>query len=507
MKRPGRWRRIVTAAAALLGLLALLVVLAPRLAVGPLARTVERRFAEDRAGRLELGELSLAWTGRQTARGVRLVDPEGAVVAEGEANLPSLLELIRGGGRRLGRLELVITAELSADEEGATNLERALAARGPASTGEERSEEDGGAEGEPDPFPSFELELRAPRLSWSDPRTRRAGVELVLRDVLLRAEGRTRGELDVELAGRIEDEVPGRLELRAAVTGLARGEPATTVTASARRIATARIDALLAQEGLLLDVLGPTLDLELAGSWPAAGEPLRVDLTSPGASLSFVGTLEEGALVARGGQSLSATVPLRPLFAERVIGSLLPLMLNVEKPEGAAPVLLVVEDFHLPLDGDLARLDATVRLELGEVSYQLLPGIQDVLARFDRGLERRVSSLKPLEVRIERGVARYDRLAVRIADREVAFLGSYDLAARTFDLSADVPLALLGERVLGQLERVIGELDPETPVPVELSGTWKRPVLRIGDGFVERIVREAARDALSRGLRDLLEGR
>ncbi|MEY2785371.1 MAG: hypothetical protein RL277_1581, partial [Planctomycetota bacterium] len=81
----------------LLGL-GLSAVLAPLLLSGMVARAIEAEFGQRCAGRLEVGELRLAWRERQSLRGVRLIDPQGTPVGEVSLELPSLLELLRSDG-------------------------------------------------------------------------------------------------------------------------------------------------------------------------------------------------------------------------------------------------------------------------------------------------------------------------------------------------------------------------------------------------------------------------
>ena len=49
---------------------------------------------------------------------------------------------------------------------------------------------------------------------------------------------------------------------------------------------------------------------------------------------AFTGALDEGVLIAREGDALAATVPLNPLFTERVVGPLVPVLFGLSKPAG-----------------------------------------------------------------------------------------------------------------------------------------------------------------------------
>ncbi|MBK7875628.1 MAG: hypothetical protein IPJ77_07740 [Planctomycetes bacterium] len=45
-------------------------------------------------------------------------------------------------------------------------------------------------------------------------------------------------------------------------------------------------------------------------------------------------------------------------------------------------------------------------------------------------------------------------------------------------------------------------VSPDLIVPVEIRGSWKKPKVGLGDGFVEKLVEDAAK----KGLGGLLEG-
>ena len=171
--RKGRWW-LWLGGALLLVLIA--VASLPLWAGGVAVGFAEKTFA-DRAGRLEVGALDLSWTGRQAAREVKLYDPEGALVAEVSAELPSLLALASGLGKRIGTVSITASADLVADDSGRTNLERALAPRAPEEPKEEKpggGSGGGGLEGL-----DVEVQLTCPRLSWSDARTRALGEPFV----------------------------------------------------------------------------------------------------------------------------------------------------------------------------------------------------------------------------------------------------------------------------------------------------------------------------------------
>jgi len=265
------------------------------------------------------------------------------------------------------------------------------------------------------------------------------------------------------------------------------------IEARVERAPTALVDILAAQDGLLVDALGPRVDVDVRSQSISlqAGE-FSAELRSPLHSVVARGRIQDSRLVVDQVDGVVAQVGLGPLVSQRVVGKLVPTLVRVQKPQGAAPLALRVDDLVVPLDGDLRQLDARLRLELGEVQYSLLPGLE---AWFP-DLAAKSSNLPTIEVAIVDGVAKYERLPARIGGKELSFSGSYDLVDGKLNLSAGVPLSAFGKKVAKELDAVRDILPPDTLVPIELSGNWSSPKLRIKKQFLEDVVERAAQKAL-----------
>ena len=80
---------------------------------------------------------------------------------------------------------------------------------------------------------------------------------------------------------------------------------------------------------------------------------------------------------------------------------------------------------------------------------------------------------------------------------------SFDIAKGEMKFAASLPLSLLGKSVTRELDKVRDFIDPEMLVPIEISGRWNDPSLRLGKGFVEKLLRDALGGELIDGLQDL----
>jgi len=353
-----------------------------------------------------------------------------------------------------------------------------------------------------------DLELSLPALVWRQPPATGAGepvaVELSGLRTLVTVEPAS--GLTAHASGAVSGQSAEGLELTVRapdLVGLSTGAPTKPVEIEARASAlpTALIDALSAQKGLLVDVLGPTIDFQLSGRWPDEKSPLRAQMRSTGAEVVITTRFVDGVLVAENDEGLKASTPLTPLYSQRIVGKLAPLLVDLSKPEGAPPVGLSVKNYRLPLDGNLRGLDADVSLDLNQVAYKLLPGLQGL----SEAVGARTMNVPPIDLQIRQGVARYERIPLDVSGHSVAFKGSFDLVTTDLDLTADVPLAVLGARVSAELDKVRDLIDPSTLVPIAVKGTWKKPHLSIGKEFLDTALKGAAEGALQRGLKGLLD--
>jgi hypothetical protein len=354
---------------------------------------------------------------------------------------------------------------------------------------------------------SARLEAALPDLGWSEA----SGAALELRGLELRAELSRAPGSALHFRGSIAGDPPGELgvELRAldALTLLAEeGGPErfrVALQVHAQGLPVGLVDALAGQGGMLVEGLGARADLRLesAGLSREAGA-FVLDLDSPQGPAHFDGELREGQLRVFKPKGLTAHFSLGPLSSTRFVGRLVPLVCELSKPSGASPASLEVDALTLPLDGDLSKLDGLLRLDLGEVSYAILPGMKGL---FGSQAGQKAVHLPAFTVPIQKGVVRYDKLLLPIGGRELAFHGSFSLVDGALQLGTEIPLELLGPKVNSELDKARGLIDGKTLVPIEIRGTWDKPHFAVGSGFLDSVVKKALGGALEKGLDGLFK--
>ncbi len=514
--RSGRARRWFVVLAVLLLVLVLVTALAPTVLSGPGKGWVTEAFDESRAGSLEIESMSLGWFGEQTVENAVLRDPAGEVVATVEsAVLPSLWALMTGGGD-LGRVEVVLVADVEADEDGTNNLMRALAPQGAVPEPQPREPgpgESGPGEPEPrEPAPPREapqiprdlrldFELRVPRFTWSDPKLRAAGTSFELNDLVATLTVEPGEPLRFDARGQVAG--GGELVAQASSRTAFDASPQVDLTANVQSLATTIVDAFAGSGGLLSDVLGPTLDLDLvAEGLSMESGTVVAELTSDLASARIAGRLEEGVVVSTEAGSEIA-FQLTPESSERIVGNLVPLVANLTPSAPETRGRLVLSDFRLPLDGDIRRVDAAARLELGEVRYDILPSVAALLKK----KETQSFEPEPFGLSVANGVVAYDGFTLPMKSTALVFDGSFDIATRALDLTTTIPFALLGQGAEDLLGEARGLLGDDVGVPLRITGTPTAPKIALGEGLdlremLEQGVGEQLEDELQKGIEE-----
>jgi len=337
------WRRFALFG----GLLVLLLAVGLPWIAGPLAPGfAARAFAGRYQGRLEIGSARLSWFGAQALEGVRLLDPQGQEVAHFDLELSSLWQLARGGGRALGTLRAELGASLVADEQGLTNLERALAPRAPAA--ESSPSRSTSAAPEPEPEFDLELELTSPLCTWSDARTRAAGKPFEVRGlrahVALHPGQPARCEAHAQFAGEAAGELDLDAQLDPSGKARARGK--------VQGFSSGMLDGLAQQHGRLAQVLGPSFDLsfELADLGPSSGT-ISCALQSERTHFVLEGRVQDGLLRCTEQRGFSLELGEPRAFVASYLEPLLPPGTSMVWGTQSAPWKLECPRLALPLPG------------------------------------------------------------------------------------------------------------------------------------------------------------
>jgi hypothetical protein len=240
---------------------------------------------------------------------------------------------------------------------------------------------------------------------------------------------------------------PGVLDARGRLTRLVTGGVLTpgsaelAMTATARGIHSAVVDAVAGWRGLLVAAVGPRMDLGAeATEFSRTTGTLQVRVDTPNGWLEARAVGQENALGIRDTDPLKAELQITPPLRERLLSRIHPLLADIRTTEG--PLRATVGGAIIPLDGDVSRLQGDIDITIGPVEFDS-GSVTLALLSLAEGSSRQTipGEIEPIRAKIRNGVVTYDRFAVRIDEYTLVYSGQVDLNERTVDLRTEIPLA------------------------------------------------------------------
>jgi hypothetical protein len=282
-----------------------------------------------------------------------------------------------------------------------------------------------------------------------------------------------------------------------------------TATGQAPGFRTAVLDAMAGRDGLLTELLGPrvTLDVALGGFGRESGK-IDVNAVSPRASASMKGRVRHGVLVAS--EPVKAELKeVTPELGAR-LSSGLPLIGTFEKRPEDGPALLTATGLTLPLNHDLTELNADLLFDFGRARFQTSGAFSSILKAVGaQGAGEVGRKLEPLNIAVRKGVISYERYTLPLGEFSVQTQGTVDLVSRQVDLVTFIPLGALSDEAAGVFNTGLGKLlggavptlERATMVPWRTRGPMDNPKTTPDMGL---FFQKAGRSLLSPGS-DLLQ--
>lgn len=324
-------------------------------------------------------------------------------------------------------------------------------------------------------------------------------------------------------------QVPGRVSFRTAIQRVLRGDEATTrrstaaghisnladrrgvptpggaaltVDADIAAFPTAVLDDLAGRDGLLTELLGPTVTLRAkTNELSKTSGTLESTAVSERASAGVQGRVENGAFVATAPMTFEIT-EIRP----RLVGMLnnsLPLIASLEKRPEDEPGTVTAENVVVPLDGDPRRLNGVVTVDPGTAYFET----RDAFSRFLRVAGQRRAGvvgrrIDSFTVTMRNGELTYDRFRLPVGEFTIETDGTVNLVDRTINIVTYVPFFALTDEAAGTLNiglaaalgRVLpGAIERTTLVPITTRGPLDNPRVSID---VDRFIKEVGQNLL-----------
>lgn len=290
-------------------------------------------------------------------------------------------------------------------------------------------------------------------------------------------------------------------------------------------VPTALVDVLAKKDGLLIEALGPVIELSLvAERYPLMGKPvagvapglLDLQAKSARANASVKGNINDAVLVCD--QPVTANlVEISAALAGRVVKGL-PLLGTFEKMREDQPASITATGLRVPLNNDLSKLGGVVVIDPGQLRFGAGTQFAKLLNYAKIKSSGSVGTrLDPLTITVTDGVATYPKWRVPLGEFSLETEGTVDLVNRKVNVVTWIPLGALADEAAGmfntgaggKLNQILGDampvLDAASMLPFRTEGSMDDPETGPDlELFAKTFVKSLRPDRLiEKGLQDL----
>lgn len=259
-----------------------------------------------------------------------------------------------------------------------------------------------------------------------------------------------------------EGGVAGNLDLHVAATG----------------IDVHLLDALGDCNGMLVDTLGSPLAVEIKATNILGTPRVTAGGTSPKAAFESVLVFSDAVVSTAVNTSTRAELQLSTKLTSRLLKDLGPVLSDIRSVRH--PIRMNITHAKASLEGDLSKLHADVRIDIGEVALDSGSLTMQLLPLFNtKHVEVVPAYFDPIHIEIRNGIATYKEFRLTLANKySIPYSGTIDLTTRRLQLKSAIPLTGLGYSIK-ELRGLATDID----VPVLITGTIDKPVVDVDPSF------------------------
>ena len=277
------------------------------------------------------------------------------------------------------------------------------------------------------------------------------------------------------------------------------------------------LDAAAQMQGLLVDLLGPNTQVEIeASEMSRSTGSIAVKARTDYAEASIAGTLRDGALYCP--QEVMVTLSrVSPQLSARALKRIMPLLDGVEKTTDDRPAIIRAENFVVPINGDLSKLNGHLYVDLGTLQFSTSGFVAKLLeSTHNRAAGTIGRRVEPFEITISNGIATYARTTIPMGEFNLETRGTVDIAGGSMNLVLFLPLFALADEVVQGIGAVPG-LNRLTMIPFRVKGPVENPRVDLApdllpEALIPNIIQDIAGEAggevgdIIKGAGKLLEG-
>ena len=278
------------------------------------------------------------------------------------------------------------------------------------------------------------------------------------------------------------------------------------------------IEPLMQGNGLLGDLLGPTVRVDVSCEDLSAHHGRFVaQADTEYAQLQIAGRPRERTLHCEG-DAVAMLSRITPELSERAFERALPIVQHIEKTTDDRPAVVRTTSLTLPMDGDLKKLNGKAEVDLGTVRFETTGFVSKLLkASHNRQSGQIGRRIDPFRIDVRDGVATYSDTNIPLGEFTITTRGTVDLVQQKLDLVLFIPLFALADEVSSGLGggKALNRL---TMIPFRITGPTSKPKVKLaGDLLAKGIVPNAleglkdkvgddADTLIKKGVNDLLKG-
>lgn len=294
------------------------------------------------------------------------------------------------------------------------------------------------------------------------------------------------GKQHTSIEGKTTKQKDSTLDLHVACTG----------------VDTHLLDALYNCNGILVDSLGSPITVE-ATIHDALGKPaVQAGGTSPNAVFETSLTFRDGMVFTVSDVPTRAELQLSQELTHHLLKDLGPVLSDIRSVN--RPITFLLSDATASTEDDLSKLNATIRIDIGEVLLDSGSITMNILPMFNSKHKEYIpAKFDPIEITIVKGVAHYKEFHLTLDNKySIPYSGDINFITRKLHLKSAIPLTGLGYSIK-ELRGLATDID----VPILITGTIDNPVAKVDPNFdLGKLLQSAALSSLGDAIGGLLGG-
>ncbi len=269
---------------------------------------------------------------------------------------------------------------------------------------------------------------------------------------------------------------------------------------AATGIDTKLIDAMCNGGGVLSDSIGSPATLELLATdilnSPTVIAGGSTEKATFEASIGFF----DGNVFSVKETTSRADLLLTTPLTKHVLKDLGPILSDIRSVD--RPISITINNANASLEGDLSKLNADLRIDIGKVeldsgslSMQLLPMFRS------SHVETVPAFFEPIQIEIRNGIVHYKEFRLTIDQKySIPYAGTINLITRELNLKSTVPLTGLGHSI-----KELRNLETDIDVPLLTTGTIEEHVTSVDPSFdLNKVLESVAIELIGDAIDDAL---